>query len=125
MMLLSTIHAPVRGADPEPQRIQIEADEFTFTLSTPVLERGRPTVLTIINRGKMPHEFLSPLFEGGRTEVEWDGVVVEGKGIEEVELAPGKKVEITFVPRKKGKIPFVCDLPGHMEQGMKGSILVR
>lgn len=115
----------MHGADLKPQEIQIEANEFLFTSSHPTLQKGQPVVLTLINKGKLLHEFISSLFEGGKAEVEWDGVVVEGRGIEEIELPPGKMVKITFTPRKIGKIDFICNIPGHLKRGMKGSIVVQ
>lgn len=124
-VLMPIFLTPLNASDLETQRLQIEADEFRFVLSHPFLERGRPVELILVNRGTLPHEFASTLFEGGLTEVESDGVVVEGRGIEEIELPPGKMVKVSFVPRKKGVIPFVCDLPGHEEKGMKGSLLIR
>ncbi len=124
-VLLLITHRSSDGADPKPQEVRVEADEFRFAIDRPMLEAGRPIALTIINKGKMKHEFVSDLFAGADTEMESDGIIVEGKGIEEIELAPGKRVKVTFIPQKKGKINFICDIPGHREQGMMGAVSIR
>lgn len=123
--LLLITRMPSDGADPTPQQVRVEISEFRFTIDRPTLEGGRPVALTIVNKGKMQHEFASDLFAGGDAEVELGGVVVGGKEIEEVELAPGKSVKVMFTPQKKGKIDFICDLPGHREKGMIGAVSIR
>lgn len=125
IILLLIIHRSSNGADPTPQALRVEINEFRFTMDRFSLEGERPVVLTLVNNGKMQHEFASDLFAGGDAEVELDGVIVGGKQIEEVELAPGKSVKVTFTPQKKGKVDFICDLPGHREKGMIGSVSVR
>ena len=112
-------------ADRSPSKILIEMDEFKFTVSDSVLEKGRPVALTLTNKGKVLHEFESDLFKGAAVEMSWDGGAVEGIEIHEVELAPGKSAEILFTPRVKGKIEFVCKQPGHLKQGMRGTIVIQ
>lgn len=99
-------------------------EEYRFILSDPVLQKGQPVALTLTNKGKLRHEFVSDLFKGAPVELAWEGGEVEGIGIEEIELAPGQSAEIRFTPQVRGKIEFVCDQPGHLEKGMKGSIMV-
>jgi|GEM_PF-6779175 len=63
----------------------------------------------------MKHEFVSALFSGGDTDVEWNGVIVRGKEIEEVELAPGKSVKVRFTPQKKERLILsaICPVIGN------------
>lgn len=124
-ILLLLTHRSSDGANPEPQEVRVEASEFRFTIDRSTLEAGRPVVLTILNRGKIQHEFASALFSGNDTEIELDGVTVGGKGIEEIELAPGKSVKVKFIPQRRGEIDFICDLPGHRKQGMAGTISIQ
>ena len=125
VMLLLITHASISKADRGPRKVRIEMDEFGFTVSDSVLEKGRPVALTLTNKGKVLHEFEGDLFKGAAVEMSWEGGAVEGIEIHEVELAPGKSAEILFTPRVKGKIEFVCKQQGHLEQGMKGTILIR
>lgn len=124
-LLLLTLPASIGNADRAPRKVRIEMDEFKFTLSDSVLEKGEPVALTLTNRGKVLHEFEGDLFKGADVEMTWDGGAVEGIGIHEVELFPGKSAEILFTPRTRGEIEFVCKQPGHLEKGMKGTIVIR
>lgn len=63
-------------------------------------------MLTKALLGTIPHEFASRVFTGVETEVETDGVTVEGTAIDE-------------------EVELLCDLPGHLQQGMWGVIAIQ
>lgn len=112
-------------AERAPRKIRIDMEEFKFTPREALFAKGEPIALTLTNKGQILHEFESDLFKGAAVEMLWDGGAVEGVEIDEIELRPGKSVEIFFTPLVTGKIAFVCKQPGHLEQGMKGTISIQ
>jgi uncharacterized cupredoxin-like copper-binding protein len=97
------------------------------------LETGKAYKLTLINDDKQTHEFSS----GGLMErvftrkVEVMGpdgkTIAEIKGaIREIELAPKGVAEWFIVPVQDGKdIEMVCEIEGHKQAGMRGTVTIK
>ncbi len=91
--------------------------EFHFTLSTATVARGIVT-FKITNNGVLPHDFEICNSNKGGTANTCAGkktTLISGQG------GTGKLVK-TFV--LKGKYEYLCTVPGHAAQGMKGIITV-
>ena len=78
--------------------------EFRFTLSKKSVAKGAAT-FRITNRGKLEHDFK-----------------IAGKTSKK--LKPGKSTTLKVV-LKKGKLKFLCTVPGHAAAGMRGTLIVR
>ena len=78
--------------------------EFRFTLSKKTVAKGAGT-FRITNRGKLEHDFK-----------------IGGKKSKLVK--PGKSTTLR-VTLKKGKLKFLCTVPGHAAAGMRGTLTVR
>ena len=96
--------------------------EYTISLDEESAPAGEVT-FEITNEGEVEHEFeivktdvaadALPV-EGGKADVEAEG----GEEVDEVEdIASGADTSLT-VDLDPGKYLFVCNLPGHYEQGM-------
>ena len=107
--LIAGVYAPGSGAAPAKSdatvRITVKASEFKFALSRRSVPVGSTVVFTVINTGKISHDFK---INGKKTP----------------SLAPGKKATLTVKFSKKGKINYVCTLLGHAGAGMKGVFAV-
>jgi uncharacterized cupredoxin-like copper-binding protein len=108
--------ASARGANDTPspsaaatsQAITVTArDTMRFEPSTITVRAGEPIQLTLVNAGKMPHDFT--LREGVARRVK-------------VEAGPGKSASGTFTIDRPGTYTFICDVSGHEAAGMKGTI---
>ena len=102
--------APVVGASPvkssaAPTPITVTATEFKFALSKQTVAAGTIVIFTVVNKGKIPHDFK---IAGKKTPT----------------LAPGKSATLTVTFAKKGQSPYICSLPGHSGAGMKGNFAV-
>jgi uncharacterized cupredoxin-like copper-binding protein/cytochrome c2 len=87
-----------------PKKITVTASEFKFVLSKKTVPAGSTVVFTVVNKGKLPHDFK---IAGKKTRT----------------LAAGKRALLTVkFPKKKAAVPFVCTLPGHSAAGMKGKL---
>ncbi len=118
----------------EPIDILLTLSEYRFIPDELELESGKLYRLTIYNEGKLKHELDAPELSSHvftKKIVVFDdsgNMIAEIKGKpREVELAPGKRIEWWFVPfvssEEEGEM--VCDLPGHLAFGMKGTVLIK
>jgi uncharacterized cupredoxin-like copper-binding protein/cytochrome c551/c552 len=84
-----------------PVKIKVTASEFKFVLSRKTVPAGTTVIFTVVNKGKIPHDFK---INGKKTKT----------------LAKGKSATLTVKFLKKGTIAYLCTLPGHAQGGMKG-----
>jgi uncharacterized cupredoxin-like copper-binding protein len=85
--------------------ITVTASEFKFKLSTKTVSAPGAVTFTVVNKGKIPHDFK---IAGKKTPL----------------LKPGKSAKLT-VTLKKGKVAYLCTVAGHATLGMKGTITVK
>ena len=93
-----------------PARLQVSADEFSYTLSRPSLVAG-PAIVELVNYGEDAHDLRFRRVGGTRT-------YVVGK------TRPGGRAELEarLLP---GRFVLWCSLPDHRRRGMSGTFLVR
>src|SRR5262249_1324998 len=76
-----------------------------FALSRRAVPVGSTVIFTVINTGKISHDFK---IAGKKTKT----------------LQPKQKTTLKVVFKKKGKIAYTCTLLGHAKAGMKGVFAV-
>ncbi len=138
------------GAAGPRQVVELQMKEFAFVPATVTLRAGVPVELRLVNRGVVEHEFMvydpghmrmagmdpdvmhreleaRSYFRGLDVRVEGKAKKVErmGKDLAMITLAPGERVVLRFMPKKKGTFEVGCHIPGHYEAGMKGRWVVR
>ncbi|HET8529493.1 MAG TPA: cupredoxin domain-containing protein [Gaiellaceae bacterium] len=86
-------------------KITVTATEFKFKLSKASLPKPGAVTFTVVNKGKLPHDFK---INGKKTPM----------------LKPGKSAHLT-VTFKKGAFKYECTVPGHAAAGMKGTFKVK
>jgi len=89
--------------------VDVSASEYRFDPSAISVPTG-PVTFKVTNNGTVAHEF----------ELERNGQTVD----EVEDILPGLERDLT-VTLAAGQYEFVCALPGHEEQGMKGTLTVR
>jgi len=104
------------------QRIEIKADEYSFTPNQIRAKALRPLELIVANGGHEPHQFQSSLFRNQMITVEFGENTVRGKGIEIVNIAAGATVRIKLLSPPAGEFDFQCRIPSH--HGMDGVIRI-
>ncbi len=143
-VLLTTV-AMITGASPKAQRLIVTMNEYQFTPKTITVQAGAPVELTLVNKGKIEHEF-SVYTPPKSAPEDWDefeiantyftgmgevGVAFRGQGavagthLFEVKLERGKSATIEFTPTNKGTFEMACHIKGHYEAGMKGVLVVK
>ena len=88
--------------------IDVKASEFRFEPTTISVAAGSVT-FHVTNVGEAEHEF--EILKGDQTVSEIEGLV------------PGLEKDLT-VSLAAGDYTYACRLPGHFEQGMKGTLTV-
>lgn len=91
-----------------PTKITVSAGEFYFTLSKKSIPKPGTVIFTVINKGKIAHDF-------------------EIQALHKITklLQPGQKQTLTVKFAKKGAFYYLCTVPRHAEQGMAGSFIVK
>ena len=121
----------------DPQEIVIEmgtsGDKMYFKPNHLELETGKAYKIVLKNVDATKHEFaghefIEKLFTR-KIEIAdpSGGLIAEIKGnIREIEVGPKREVEWFIVPIQTGEnIEMACELPGHKEAGMVGTVTIR
>ena len=94
-------------ATPEPLDITIRGrDDLKFDVTAITARVGQTVNVTYFNDGVLEHTFII------------DGLVTEQKA------APGQSVEFSFTPTTSGEFTYYCNVAGHREGGMVGTLTV-
>lgn len=112
--------------DATAKTVAIELNEMSFTPKNVTLEAGKPYVLKLTNKGKVKHEFSAGKFfrSAATRKVGTDAGAVKVPFFTEVEVFAGKTAEVFVIPVIPGTFDMLCELPGHLEAGMEGTITV-
>ena len=90
------------GASKTPITVRVVARDYRFTLSRRSVAVGSTVRFVVRNAGATRHDFV---IAGHRTKL----------------LAPGRAQTISVRFPRKGKVTYVCSVPGHARLGMRGT----
>jgi uncharacterized cupredoxin-like copper-binding protein len=113
---------PIKGG-----KVTVAGTEFKFQPAALTTKPGKVQV-TLDNKGSAPHEivFLKTNTDEAGLKPGTDGKVPEQGKVGEVSEIPGgqtKTATVTF--KKPGHYVFVCNVPGHYQGGMHGTLVVQ
>lgn len=104
-------------------------DNMRFTPKAISVKQGETIRFFIKNNGKLPHEFVlgttSELKEHAEMMQQMQGMQMQHSMPNMVSLAPNQKSAVLWKFEKSGMLSFTCLMPGHMEAGMVGEIVVK
>lgn len=108
------------------QTVTIDLSEYAFTPREITLEAGRPYILELLNKGEVKHEFTAGDFfrTVATRKAETPESEVKVQYFTEIEVFAGKSVELYLIPLIPGTYDLVCEIEGHFEAGMFGTITV-
>lgn len=96
------------GGTPEPANLTITGkDDFKFTPATITVKVGQTVNITFKNEGVLEHSYVIP------------GANVSLTGVQ-----AGQTATATFVAPAAGEYEIHCDVAGHKEGGMVGTLIV-
>jgi len=107
-------------------KMRIDLGEMFFKPKNVTLEAGKPYVIELANTGKVKHEFSAGKFfrSVATRKVENPGSEVKVPFFTEIEVLAGKSVELFVIPVVPGSFEMLCEIKGHREAGMEGTITV-
>ena len=118
------------AADPRKAKktVRLEmTDQMRFLPSEITVKQGEIVRLVAVNKGTILHEMVL----GTMTELkEHAELMKKHAGMEHdepymVHVAPGRKAELVWRFTKAGEFHYGCLVPGHLEAGMTGKVIVR
>jgi plastocyanin len=105
-LVMAACGGPATPAAPEPLNITLKGEDIKYDITTIEAKVGQTINVTYINTGVLEHTFLI------------DGLVPEQK------VGPGATVNFSFTPPTAGQFTYYCNVPGHREGGMVGTLIV-
>jgi len=85
-----------------------EGGEMKYTPASLEVKKGEKVEVTIVNKDSAQnHSFL-----------------IKDLNVKSKQVQPGQKETLTFTASKAGDIEFFCDVPGHKDGGMVGTLKV-
>lgn len=111
------------GADGDTStELSTVATEYAFDPDTWTVPAGEEATITLDNQGQILHEWV--VLEEG-IDIETSSEFSEDMVLFEVEADAGEQVEGTFTaPSTPADHEVICAIPGHLEQGMRGTLTV-
>lgn len=91
----------------EAKEVAISAREFEFSPSTVSVKAGEKVILTLNNKGRIPHN-----------------LVIDELGVETEIISGGESDSVVFIAEKKGVYSFYCGIGSHRDLGMEGVLTV-
>jgi plastocyanin len=102
------------------QEVNVTIEGYAFHTTQMPLQLHAETLINVKNMDKVRHDFSSQMFMNTLTQVEGNGVVTYGKGVEGVYIDPGQEATIRLTIDHPGRFQFQCSI----HQDMKGEILL-
>jgi uncharacterized cupredoxin-like copper-binding protein len=147
VVLLGLLVPAAAGGAPA-QKITITMRDFSYTPDRVTLQAGVLVDITLVNKGKVAHEFMvytrptagmmmkkmhewaedKSYFRNLQVQVaEGPGIEVERKGqtVVEIKVGSGRSTVVRFTPARKGTFEMACLIEGHYEAGQKGTLTVQ
>ena len=116
----SLVVALTSAAGQTEQKVEVTIKGSNFVSTGTTLMPGVPVIVTIANKDNIRHDFSSVVLQGHPTQVEGNGVIAHGQGIEGAYIEAGKDAIIRFTTERPGRFEFRCTI----HPAMKGELLL-
>jgi uncharacterized cupredoxin-like copper-binding protein len=98
---------------------------LTSTVSSPgpqiTLTSGKTYTMTVNNVGTMPHNWAIVNAKATNAQVLWSAQI----GSAANPIATGSSGSVTFTAGAAGTYYYICQIPGHVDLGMWGTVVVQ
>ncbi len=123
VVLMLSLSACGGGAASASTSFEVDMKEFMFEPTDFTVPAGKEISIQLVNDGAIVHEYVImklgkevslPFDENDQENIYW-----------EYEADPGQTINVTFTaPSEPGEYQVVCGIPGHLEAGMIGKLIV-
>ena len=110
-------------------KITITVKEFAFDPNIITVTAGEPVELTFINEGAVEHDFavevipVTDVSTSGGSDHHISGD--HSKYALHTSTPAGETSTLTFTPTEPGTYKIICSVPGHLDAGMTGELIVK
>ena len=91
---------------PQPLELTLTATDIAYDVSNVSGQVGQTVNIDFVNQGALEHNFIIDEF-----------------GVENL-LQSGESATVSFTLQQVGKYEYYCNVAGHLEAGMKGTLTV-
>ena len=96
------------GATAQPPLVvNLKAEDIKYNSTSITSKVGQPVTLNMQNAGMLEHSF-----------------VIDSLSVKLEHVQAGQAATVTFTPTAAGTYEFYCDIAGHKDAGMKGTLTV-
>ena len=106
ILLAAAILLAACGGASGPVNLKVTAEDIKYSVTALSVQAGRQVNLTLENAGSLDHSFL-----------------IDELGVKIEKVQAGQSGSASFTPAA-GTYTFYCDVPGHKEAGMTGTLTV-
>ncbi len=111
-------------------QVTVTLKEFAFEPASISVSAGQPVEITLINAGAVEHDFAIEVIpvEDVSTEGSMSGHDMSAQHAEfdlHTATGPGETSILKFTPTQPGTYKIICSVPGHLEAGMTGELIVK
>lgn len=110
--------------------VRVTMSEFAFEPASITVTAGQPVEITLVNDGAIEHDFAIEVIpaEDVSTEGSMSGHDMSDQHAEfDVHTATGsgETSVLRFTPTQPGTYKIICSVPGHLDAGMTGELIVK
>lgn len=112
-------------------KVTLTMKEFGFEPNTITVTAGTPVELTLVNTGAIEHDFVIEIIPVSDVSVEGSGMTEHSMSGDHPEYdlhaatLAGETSVIKFTPTEPGTYQIICSVPGHLDAGMTGELIVK
>ncbi len=99
-------------AESGPQSFAVTTTEFQFNPNSFTVKVGDNLTFKVTNKGTVEHTFVIQSTDGSSE-------------LAKLSVQPGETKSLDFTAKAAGVYPIVCDIAGHKEAGMTGTLTVK
>ena len=108
LFLTGILYAEPAAVAADVREIAITGSEFRLQPGSVTVDHGQPVVIVFRNQGVLSHN-----------------LVIDKLSLKTKTIYPGETARLSLPPLESGVYAFRCDVPGHTEAGMRGTLVVR
>jgi plastocyanin len=106
-------------------KITVGSKEYAFDPAAITADAGKLSI-TLDNKGKVPHELVVLKTDDAADALKVSGgQVSEDASVGEISETDGGATKTKTFDLKTGKYVYVCNIPGHYGDGMRGTLTVK
>lgn len=106
-LLLSACAGRARAEEQAGKEVHIKGEEMRYSRDAIGVKAGQEVTLVFENEGSLEHS-----------------LVIEELGVNIAHVQPDESGTAVFTPQTPGTYTYYCDLPGHLQTKMTGTLIV-